>query len=275
MTRRPLSPQKKWARKHKGKARAVCRRWRRRNPDRQRNVTYKWREKNRNAYNAYQRRWRSEHPAKVRRSTRRKYLAIRRNPTRYAKHLEAGRRWRKAHPDQERARAQRYVKNNREKVLRYRRKWMRKWYAAHREKARRKLRLRRTENPVKWRAYDRRIYRVKIRSNPRKYAKKLARGRLWARQNPMKQRHRVGRYRARTLMARGNHTLAEWLARVKRFGWLCYYCRRRLNSRTLTKDHRAPISKGGTDFARNLVPACKSCNSGKQNRRWRRGSRHR
>jgi len=275
MKRWPLSPQQRWAKKHPDRMRAACRRWRRRHPDKQRKSTYKWRQKNREAWNAYQRRWRKRHPVNVRRSTRRRYLSIRRNPTQYAAHLTAGRRWRDAHPEQERARARRYRVRNREKVRAYRRKWMRKWYAANRDKARRQLRLRRVRDPNKWRAYDRKIYRTKLRSNPDKYARKLARGRSWAHQNPMKQRHRVGRYRARTMMAPGSHTFEQWISRVKNFRWRCFYCNSKLNTGTLTKDHRVPLSKGGTDFASNLVPACKSCNSGKQDRRWRPKSRER
>jgi hypothetical protein len=275
MKRQPLSPRQRWAKKHRDRMRAACCRWRRRHPEKQRESTYRWRRKNRRYWNRYMRRWRRQHLVNVRRSTRRRYLAIRRNPTRYAAHLAAGKRWRDAHPEQERSRARRYRVRNREKVRAYRRKWMRRWYAANQDKARRQLRLRRTRHPNKWRAYDRKIYRTKIRLNPEKYARKLARGRSWAGRNPMKQRHRVGRYRARAIIARGSHSFEQWMARVKIFRWRCYYCSSKLNSRTLTKDHRVPLSKGGSDFARNLVPACKSCNSGKQGRAWRPKSRER
>jgi hypothetical protein len=275
MLRRGPLPLQRWAKKHRDRMRAACRRWQRRHPEKQREATYNWRRKNRDSWNAYQRSWRKNHPASVRRSTRRRYLAVRRNPTRYAAHLAAGKRWRDAHPEQERSRAKRYRVRNREKVRVYRRKWTRKWYAANRDKARRQLRLRRIRDLEKWRAYDRKIYRTKMRIDPEKYARKLAQGRSWARRNPMKQRHRVGRYRARTMLARGSHSFEQWMARVKIFRWRCYYCSSRLNLRTLTKDHRVPLSKGGTDFARNLVPACKSCNSGKRNRRWKPKSRKR
>jgi 5-methylcytosine-specific restriction endonuclease McrA len=186
-----------------------------------------------------------------------------------------GKRWSGAHPERERSRAKRYRVRNRKKVRAYHRKWMRKWYAANRDQARRQLRLRRIRHRNKWRAYDRKIYRAKMRLNPEKYARKLAQGRSWARRNPLKQRHRIGRYRARTMMAQGSHSFEQWMARVKIFRWRCNYCSSKLNSATLTKDHRVPLSKGGTDFARNLVPACRSCNSGKKDRRWRAKSRKR
>jgi hypothetical protein len=273
--KRALSPQQRWAKKHRDRMRAACRLWRRRHPERQRKAVQRWRNKNRGYWNSYMRRWRKQHPVNVRNSTRRRYLAIRRDPIRYTAHLAEGKRWREAHPEQERSRARRYRRNNRAKVRAYHRKWMRAWYADNRNKARHRLRLRRARNPLKWRAYDRRIYRTKIRSHPGKYKRKLAQGRSWVRRNPLKQRHRVGLYRARTMMAHGSHTFKQWMARVKALRWRCYYCNSKLNVRTLTKDHRVPLSKGGTDFSTNLVPACKSCNSGKQDREWKPKSRER
>lgn len=41
----------------------------------------------------------------------------------------------------------------------------------------------------------------------------------------------------------------------------CYYCNR--VSRQLTRDHRVPLSKGGTDSIANIVAACRPCNSRK------------
>ena len=71
------------------------------------------------------------------------------------------------------------------------------------------------------------------------------------------------RQRARRAGALGSHTDAQWMARVAFYGWRCFYCRAILTAKTLTRDHRIPLTKGGTDFASNLVPACHSCNSRK------------
>jgi 5-methylcytosine-specific restriction endonuclease McrA len=160
-------------------------------------------------------------------------------------------------------------------VRAYQRRWMNRWYRTHLLEARRKSRLRRKKNLEKWRRYDRRLYRTKLKTNPVWVAKKLARGRLWVKRNPLKQRHRVAVYRARKMGARGSHTLKQWMAVVRLHSWRCFYCDKRLNRRSLTKDHRNPLSKGGSDFARNLVPACKSCNSGKAGRRRYRKRRER
>lgn len=69
------------------------------------------------------------------------------------------------------------------------------------------------------------------------------------------------RRRARINGAQGSHSVAQWKARVYFYGWKCFYCRKKLGKGTLTKEHRIPLAKGGTDFASNLVPACRSCNS--------------
>ena len=64
----------------------------------------------------------------------------------------------------------------------------------------------------------------------------------------------------------GTHTLEQWLARVDFYGWRCAYCSTSLDFATLTQDHVIPVSRGGTNWASNLRPACKSCNSKKKNR---------
>jgi len=190
---------------------------------------------------------------------------------RYERHLAERRRWARKwavkHPEAVRRKARAYRRNNLMNVRAYHRRWMNRWYRTHLLEARRKSRLRRRKNLEKWRRYDRRLYHTKLKRNPEWRAKKLARGRLWAKQNPLKQRHRVAVYRARKTGARGSHTLEQWMNVVRLYAWKCFYCGKKLNRGTLTKDHRNPLSKGGSDFARNLVPACKACNSGKAGRR--------
>jgi 5-methylcytosine-specific restriction endonuclease McrA len=75
-----------------------------------------------------------------------------------------------------------------------------------------------------------------------------------------------GRYRARQRGAVGTHSLAQWHGRVSYYAWRCFYCRVELTAETLTKDHRIPLSKGGSDWAANLVPACQRCNCSKSDR---------
>ena len=56
----------------------------------------------------------------------------------------------------------------------------------------------------------------------------------------------------------------------------CYYCSKRLSFENYGRpgnrgaweiDHSNPKSKGGTDYLRNLVPACVACNRDKSARR--------
>lgn len=46
-------------------------------------------------------------------------------------------------------------------------------------------------------------------------------------------------------------------------GGRCAYCKRRLEEREATADHRIPRRHGGTDDPSNIAAACLSCNSRK------------
>lgn len=69
--------------------------------------------------------------------------------------------------------------------------------------------------------------------------------------------------RAKLRSASGMFTLNQWLDRLFYHGNRCYYCH---CEGTMTIDHRIPLSKGGTNWPSNLVPACKSCNSSKRDK---------
>lgn len=44
---------------------------------------------------------------------------------------------------------------------------------------------------------------------------------------------------------------------------LCFYCGKSVSLESATKDHRVPISKGGSNEMSNLVMACPRCNIAK------------
>lgn len=46
----------------------------------------------------------------------------------------------------------------------------------------------------------------------------------------------------------------------------CLYCGREMQDNLLTRDHIRPISRGGRDHWRNVVTACKRCNTRKGNK---------
>lgn len=70
----------------------------------------------------------------------------------------------------------------------------------------------------------------------------------------------------RIASAVGFHTEEQWMERVRFFGWKCRYCGILLTVSTLTKDHVIPIALRAIEWASNLVPACRSCNSWKRDR---------
>jgi hypothetical protein len=275
MPKKKETPQQKWAKKNRDKLAAACRRWRARHPERQKAATYRWRSKNLNKWNAYQRSWRRRNPELVQAATRKKWRKVKSDPARYAKHLAARRTWAAQHPEAIRRKSAIHRKNNLDKSRAYMRRWMKRWYHANLSEARKRRKAYRLSDLEKWRAYDRKIYRDKLRTNPKWRAHKKEQGRLWVKRNPEKQRHRVGRYRARKMAAMGSHSFEQWMIVVRAHSWRCFYCGKKLNRKTLTKDHCNPRSKGGSDLVRNLVPACKACNSGKAHRRKYRGRRER
>ncbi len=45
---------------------------------------------------------------------------------------------------------------------------------------------------------------------------------------------------------------------------ICHYCNRKVGIKNLTMDHVVPLSRGGRSTKGNLVPCCKTCNTGKK-----------
>ena len=216
--------------------------------------------KNVEARRAYKREWmrryRAEHPE----YTEQKRLYRRAN---LSKRAAYNKRW--YHQKHERARA---AANRRYYRLRQDPEWRKK------ERA---WRLKYKQNHPK---KDREYY-LKIRASPERYRKLLGRIRSWISANkaksrawqkrwdaehPEKRRTKNRKRRAFHAQATGTHELSQWLARVDLYGWRCFYCRRELSIGTLTMDHRIPLSRGGSHWPANLVPACKGCNSGKRDR---------
>jgi len=74
---------------------------------------------------------------------------------------------------------------------------------------------------------------------------------------PEEQRLRAEKERARELRA------SAWWKNQLHAG-RCYYCQQRVPPAELTLDHKTPLSRGGQSTRRNVVPACKSCNSEKK-----------
>lgn len=137
-----------------------------------------------------------------------------------------------AHPERETARHARYHAENR--AARNAKSAV--WYAAH--------------------ADERRDYEVARRESQRSYQA------AWVKANPEKQAARVRKYRARKARAGGEHTAQERAEKFALLGNVCFYCG--CGDAPLHEDHDIPLSRGGDDSIRNILPSCKRCNSSKR-----------
>ena len=72
--------------------------------------------------------------------------------------------------------------------------------------------------------------------------------------------------RARRAGAPGSHTIAEWKSVLRHHKRKCAYCKVALTTKNVSKDHRTPLVRGGTNDIRNIIPACRRCNSRKHTR---------
>ncbi len=89
-------------------------------------------------------------------------------------------------------------------------------------------------------------------------AKELETRRRWRKENPLVVKAQASARRRREYSAIGSHTEQEWVEKLTNTPYCCY-----CGKMAETKDHVVPLSKGGTDFIDNIVPACRSCNCAK------------
>ena len=189
----------------------------------------------------------------------------------YEQHLAKHREWRAANRERIRAYNKRYRAEHTAEIADWTREYQRQNTAATAPHRSVYGKAWRAANQERKRETDRAYYL-------RNRAKRIAQAREWALAHPAPpelQRERRKRFlaarpglnghylaarRARELAAPGSHTLAEWRAKVLEYEGRCAYCG---ESRPLTRDHILPLSRGGSDFISNVVPACKPCNSRK------------
>jgi 5-methylcytosine-specific restriction endonuclease McrA len=151
----------------------------------------------------------------------------------------------------------------------YHREASRKWREAHPDKAKEVSR----KNHASHREDDKHRTAAFLLANPEYQSN-------WQKQNPEASKARWIRYhlnhpeqghidrarrRARKLQAQGFCTTQQWVDRVAYFGCRCFYCRRELTwepkrPNTVTQEHLIPLSRNGSNWPANLVPACLDCN---------------
>lgn len=139
------------------------------------------------------------------------------------------------------------------------------WYAEHRDEQR--IAKREVYQANREQAIERQAnYNKAHRAEQASYACK------WNREHPAERHQNHLRRRERYRNAPGYSTPAQIMARVEYHGWRCYYCGVLLDRSTLTLDHRIPLSRGGSNWPANYVPACMFCNVSKRDRKeseWR------
>ena len=84
-------------------------------------------------------------------------------------------------------------------------------------------------------------------------------GRRWRENNREMACAAASRRRARKISAAGDATVEQRQARIDYYGGKCYIC----GADYEAVDHVIPLAKGGSNWAANLRPICKRCNSSK------------
>jgi len=128
-----------------------------------------------------------------------------------------------------------------------------KYRAENREKVKARHAKYRAENREKVKARE-----IKYRAENRE--RLSVRDAKYKKDNLEKGRVYTQRRRARKANAQGDYTAEQLKARFDYHGNRCVYCD---STEDLHADHQIPLSRGGTNFASNMVPACATCNKSK------------
>lgn len=153
------------------------------------------------------------------------------------RNAQVAKEWREANPDRARSNRERWIAANREKYEQAKRHWAK----GNQEQCRQASARYRRNNQSKVRERNRR-YRELNRDKVRQ----------WKRNRHRQLQGAIGKFSAE-----------EWLAKCDAAEWRCHYCGRELDEFTVTQEHLQPISRNGTNFLSNVVPACGPCNSRK------------
>lgn len=120
----------------------------------------------------------------------------------------------------------------------------RKWQSANREKTREMSRHRRKYNPEAVRNASRR----------------------WAINHRDASRIQAQKTRARKRLLPSTFTAKQWQMCLEYFNCTCAYCGAQQDFwHVLEQEHVIPVTAGGGYIAENIIPACKSCNTSKNN----------
>ena len=168
------------------------------------------------------------------------------------KSAERAKKWRQENPERCKQLYKRWYENNKERHKANRRKWYKQNRSRH---YRNKLEWYKN-NPEKGKNISRRAAKRYRMRNPGKIKE-------WQQNNPELIRMYCQQYRARKRKLPSTFTPEDWKRCKEFFNHSCAYCEKTL--KRLQQDHFIPVSKGGPYTVTNIIPACKSCNSSKQN----------
>ena len=147
----------------------------------------------------------------------------------------------------------------------YYREYMRKWRAEHPDSVRITNKKAEEKRQGK-RKEEFRIYYNKVKNIPEWQERRKEYDKKWYNNNKERHHERVKRHRVRKRFAEINDlTSKQWQSIKAHYRYRCVYCNKKTIA--LTQDHITPISKGGNHTVQNVVPACKSCNSAKRDRK--------
>jgi 5-methylcytosine-specific restriction endonuclease McrA len=111
----------------------------------------------------------------------------------------------------------------------------------------------------KWALANRDREYAKLKADPRRWAKAIERTRQWGERNLEARRAFVRNRRARIKQADGHHTGKDIVALRMRQGNRCAVCQTSLRG-GYHADHITPLSRGGTNYPRNIQLLCPTCN---------------
>lgn len=177
-----------------------------------------------------------------------------------------------------------WQENNKEKVKSYKQKWIennpdynKKYYKNNRDTILSKNKIWNKENKERMKIYKkewcennkgRLIEKCRTRyiDNKENITEQI---REYQKSEKGKATRQRAKFKRRTILKHITNTLTsgEWLSILKEYDYRCAYCDVEFEVENMpTKDHIIPISKGGHNTKENIVPACRSCNSKKNNK---------
>ncbi len=164
--------------------------------------------------------------------------------------------------DPEKARNKKYYQEHKE--------YFKKYYQKHKEHILATIKKHRIEHPEEYKVR----YKKYLQNHPdcnkkyrRNHIEKLKyQSRKYRQDHPEKFREKRRKQRARKLNAPGSHTAEDIKFLRNISGGFCSGYNRdphQVGKEKLTVDHIKPLSKGGSDYTKNIQMLCQSCNSTK------------